>query len=144
MPRRLATLLLALFVVLPLDAATAKKRRKAAPRRKAKVVARAPAIAGTAVGATLSERLTSLMNGSVGRSSEASLQVVEVDSGTVVAERSPNTPLAPASNMKLFTTAAAIDLLKPAFQVTTTVYARGNVQPNGTLEGDVKVVGHGD
>ena len=144
MHRRLAALLLALLVVLPLDAATAKKRKKPAPRRKARAVAKAPSIAGSAVGVTLSERLQSLMNGTVGRSSEASLQVVDVDSGTVVAERSPNTPLAPASNMKLFTTAAAIDLLKPTFQVTTTVYARGAVQPNGTLDGDVKVVGHGD
>jgi len=122
----------------------AKKRRKAAPKRRGRVVARAPSIAGTAVGVTLGERLNSLMNSTVGRSSEASLQVVEVESGTVVAERTPHTPLAPASNMKLFTTAAAIDLLKPTFQVTTTVFARGSVQPNGTLEGDVKIVGRGD
>src|ERR1041385_5201300 len=123
-------------------AAALQKKRKRTTRRKATV--KAPAIAGTAVGSTLGERLLSLMNGSVGRSSEASLQGVEVESGEVVAERTPHTPLAPASNMKLFTTAAAIDLLKPTFEVTTTVYARGAVQPNGTLEGDVKIVGHGD
>ena len=46
--------------------------------------------------------------------------------------------------MKLFTTAAGIDLLKPDFELRTTVYARGNVDPSGTLEGDVKIVGHGD
>lgn len=143
--RRLIALItvIALFAVTPLDAATAKKRRRGT-RRRGRAVAAAPSIAGTAVGATLGERLQSLMNGPTGRSSEASLQVVEVESGTVVAERTPNVPLAPASNMKLFTTAAAIDLLKPTFEVTTTVYARGPVQPNGTLEGDLKVVGHGD
>jgi serine-type D-Ala-D-Ala carboxypeptidase/endopeptidase (penicillin-binding protein 4) len=120
--------------------AAAKKRR---PRRKSRrPVAAAPA--DTATGATLAERLQSLMNGSVARASETSLQVVEVDSGAVVAERTPHQPLAPASNMKLFTTAAAIDLLKPAFEVTTTVYTRGTVQPNGTLDGDVKIVGRGD
>src|SRR4051794_17797781 len=143
--RRLLALLtvIALFAVTPLDAAAAKKRRRVT-RKKGRAVAAAPSIAGTAVGATLGERLQSLMNGPTGRSSEASLQVVEVDSGTVVAERTPHTPLAPASNMKLFTTGAAIDLLKPTFQITTTVYARGQVQPSGTLEGDLKVVGHGD
>ena len=62
----------------------------------------------------------------------------------VVAERNPSTPLAPASNMKLFTTAAAIDLLHPDFQLTTTVFMRGAVDAAGTLTGDVKVVGHGD
>src|SRR3954454_12577357 len=123
-------------------AAALQKKRRRTPRRKATV--KAPAIAGTAVGNTLNERLLSLMNGAVGRSSEASLQVVDVESGEVVAERSPHTPLAPASNMKLFTTASAIDLLKPSFEVTTTVYTRGSVHPDGTLEGDVKVVGHGD
>ena len=46
--------------------------------------------------------------------------------------------------MKLFTTAAAIDLLKPTFEITTTVYVRGNIEPSGTLDGDVKIVGHGD
>jgi D-alanyl-D-alanine carboxypeptidase/D-alanyl-D-alanine-endopeptidase (penicillin-binding protein 4) len=46
--------------------------------------------------------------------------------------------------MKLFTTAAAIDMLHPDFEVSTTVYMRGNVDPSGTLNGDVKVVGHGD
>src|SRR3954466_5058048 len=101
--RRLIALLtvIALFAVTPLEAATAKKRRRA-PRKKGRVVAKAPSIAGTAVGATLGERLQSLMNGPPGRSSEGSLQVVEVDSGTLVAERSPHMPLAPASNMKLF------------------------------------------
>ena len=46
--------------------------------------------------------------------------------------------------MKLFTTAAAIDLLHPDFQLTTTVFMRGTVDAGGTLTGDVKVVGHGD
>ena len=143
--RRLIALLtlIILIAVTPLDAAMAKKRRRSS-RRKGRAVAAAPSIAGTAVGATLGERLQSLMNSTVGRSSDASLQVVEVERGDVVAERTPHAPLAPASNMKLFTTAAAIDLLKPTFEVTTTVYTRGAVQPNGTLEGDVKIVGHGD
>jgi serine-type D-Ala-D-Ala carboxypeptidase/endopeptidase (penicillin-binding protein 4) len=57
----------------------------------------------------------------------------------VVAERNPHMPVAPASNMKLFTTGAALDLLDSDFQVTTTVYARGEVDPSGTLSGDVKV-----
>jgi D-alanyl-D-alanine carboxypeptidase/D-alanyl-D-alanine-endopeptidase (penicillin-binding protein 4) len=53
-------------------------------------------------------------------------------------------PVAPASNMKLFTTAAAIDLLKPTFEVTTQVLVRGEVDPSGTLNGDVKIAGRGD
>ena len=125
------------------ESATKKKpRRKAAPTRRSRRPPAPPPEMAT--GNTLQERLASLVNGSVARSSEASVQIVEVESGEVVAERNPALPLAPASNMKLFTTAAAIDLLKPTFEVTTAVFMRGSIEPNGTLDGDVKIVGRGD
>jgi len=130
-----------LVVALFSPVADAAKRRKGRARSRKAAPAR-PADAAT--GTTLSERISSLMNGSVARSSDVSLQVVDVETGAVIAERNPNMPLAPASNMKLFTTAAAIDLLHPDFQVTTTVFMRGTADPGGTLNGDVKVVGHGD
>lgn len=128
-------LLVLLFVESPAEAA---KRRRGRSRKAA------PAIVDVASGATLQERLSSLINGKVAQSSQASIQVVDVESGDVVAERNPRQPLAPASNMKLFTTAAGIDLLKPDYEVRTTVYVRGSVDPSGTLDGDVKIVGHGD
>jgi D-alanyl-D-alanine carboxypeptidase/D-alanyl-D-alanine-endopeptidase (penicillin-binding protein 4) len=131
---------IALLLILTTPMAGAAKRRARPRVRKA-----APSVpADAATGSTLTERITSLMNGFVARNSDVSLQVVEVDNGAVVAEHSPNLPLAPASNMKLFTTAAAIDLLHPDFQVTTTVFMRGTADASGTLAGDVKIVGHGD
>lgn len=137
---RCVALLLLISIIAVEPSAQTKKRRA---RRRSK--SRAPAVAlDAASGTTLSERLESLLNGSVTRASEASVQIVEVESGEVVAERNPHTPLAPASNMKLFTTAAGIDLLTPTFAVSTTVYARGNVDQTGTLDGDLKIVGHGD
>jgi len=140
--RFIATALLLLFfqVLTATGADTAKRRRGKSRRRKATHAAPAD----VATGSTLPERLTSLMNGSVARNSDTSLQVVDVESGGLVAEKGPRTPLAPASNMKLFTTGAAIDLLHPDFEVTTTVYMRGAVDAAGTLTGDVKVVGRGD
>jgi len=131
----------ALFVVLTL---CISPQSDAAKRRRRKPRAAPAAPLETATGTTLQERLNSLVNGKVAQISDASIQIVEVDSGTVVAERNAHLPLAPASNMKLFTTAAAIDLLRPDFNVTTTVYARGPIDPTGTLDGDVKIVGHGD
>ncbi|HET7710815.1 MAG TPA: D-alanyl-D-alanine carboxypeptidase/D-alanyl-D-alanine-endopeptidase [Thermoanaerobaculia bacterium] len=126
---------------------TAKKAAKKTPRRSPARRARSRPVAppvSVATGVTLQERLNSLVNGSVARSADSSIQIVEVDSGRVVAERNPRQPLAPASNMKLFTTGAAIDLLRPTFSVTTGVYARGNLDPNGVLEGDIRIVGKGD
>lgn len=138
---RSIALLLILLTSFDLGAAeAARKKKRTRSRRRA-----APAVpADPAVGATLEERLASLLNGNVARSSETSVQIVDVETGEVVAQRNPTLPLAPASNMKLFTTAAAIDLLHPNFEVTTTVYTRGKVGANGILDGDVKVTGHGD
>ena len=138
--RKVALVLILLGLFLPGELDAAKKRRVRRPRRRA-----APVVpAEVAVGRTLEERLASLVNGKTASSSDVSIDIVEVDTGRVVAERNAHVPLAPASNMKLFTTAAAVDLLHPDFAITTTVYVRGNVDPTGTLNGDVKIVGHGD
>jgi D-alanyl-D-alanine carboxypeptidase/D-alanyl-D-alanine-endopeptidase (penicillin-binding protein 4) len=52
--------------------------------------------------------------------------------------------LVPASNMKLFTTAAALDRLGPDFQYTTSVYGDGAILEDGSLIGDLVLVGRGD
>ena len=77
-------------------------------------------------------------------SAQSGIQIVDLETGRVVAERNPHATLSPASNMKLFTTAAAIDLLKPSFEITTGVYVRGPIDATGTLQGDVRFVGRGD
>ncbi|HKR66991.1 MAG TPA: D-alanyl-D-alanine carboxypeptidase/D-alanyl-D-alanine-endopeptidase [Thermoanaerobaculia bacterium] len=146
-PRLVAILSILLLTLLDSSSeAQSKKKKKSTPRKKPAATRKAApkAVAPAAVGATFEERLASLVNGATARSSETSLQIVEVDSGRVVAERTPHQVLAPASNMKLFTTAAAIDMLKPSFEVTTGVHVRGTIDPSGTLNGDVKIVGRGD
>lgn len=52
----------------------------------------------------------------------------------------------PASNEKLFTTAAFLDELGPDAHLETRAYARGKLsgQDGGTLDGDLVVVGDGD
>ena len=139
----LAILLVSLFAPL---AEGQSKKKKSSTRRKATTTRKAPPkpTVPTPVGRTFEERLASLVNSSVAVNSESGIQVVELESGRVIAERNPHQLLTPASNMKLFTTAAALDLLGPDFQVTTGVYARGEIDATGTLQGDLKVVGRGD
>jgi len=52
-------------------------------------------------------------------------------------------PMNPASVMKLVTTAAALDLLGPAYNWTTSVYADGPIR-DGRLEGNLYIKGRGD
>lgn len=145
--RILAILVILLLALFDADGAAPKKKKKSTPKKKPAATRKAPAkkvVPAGPVGATFEARLNSLVHGAVARGAESSIQIVELDSGRVVAERNPHMAVAPASNMKLFTTAAAIDLLKPTFQVTTSVFVRGEVDATGTLNGDVKFVGKGD
>ncbi|PYQ50942.1 MAG: D-alanyl-D-alanine carboxypeptidase/D-alanyl-D-alanine-endopeptidase, partial [Acidobacteria bacterium] len=136
--RKVAVALILILAFFPGDSEAARKKRRVRRRP-------APAVpAEVAVGDTLEDRLDSLVNGKTARAADTSIQIVEVDTGEVVAERNAHLSLAPASNMKLFTTGAAVDLLHPDFEITTTLFVRGNVDPSGTLTGDVKIVGHGD
>ncbi|MCQ4574031.1 MAG: D-alanyl-D-alanine carboxypeptidase/D-alanyl-D-alanine-endopeptidase [Candidatus Brocadiales bacterium] len=49
-----------------------------------------------------------------------------------------------ASNMKLLTTAAALEYLGPEYRFVTTVYGRGDVSEGGVLNGDLIIKGGGD
>lgn len=71
------------------------------------------------------------------------VRVLETESGKVVYDRNGFTSMIPASNTKLYTTAAALELLGPDFTYETGLYATGRVR-NGTLEGALVVKGSGD
>ncbi len=50
----------------------------------------------------------------------------------------------PASNMKNFTVAAALEKLTPDFRFITNVYAASMPDANGTIIGDLRIYGRGD
>ncbi len=72
------------------------------------------------------------------------LQVVSLTDGHVVYERNQDRLLAPASNMKLFTTALALTRLGPQYRLTTQICASRPIDADGTLNADVVFVGGGD
>ena len=52
------------------------------------------------------------------------VKVVSLDTGRVLFEENAHKLLRPASNMKLYTVAAALDRLSPDYRFVTSVYAR--------------------
>lgn len=72
------------------------------------------------------------------------LVVHDARTGRVVFSRNADKNLLPASNLKLFTTATALDALGPTFRYTTRLYHLGDVSPDGTLTGDLVIRGSGD
>jgi len=69
--------------------------------------------------------------------------VVSLSDSTVLFEHNGGKLFHPASNLKLLTTATALNLLDSSFQCTTEVFTPGPVL-RGTLQGDLAVRGRGD
>jgi D-alanyl-D-alanine carboxypeptidase/D-alanyl-D-alanine-endopeptidase (penicillin-binding protein 4) len=134
---RVVAIAIVLLLVSPFGAEAATKKRKKAP----KAARPAPPAAR---GVTLEERVGSLANHTLAVNSTASVEVREVRTGALVAERGSTAPIAPASNMKLFTSLAALDLLGDDFEYRTTLSYRGRIDAGGTLRGELKVTGRGD
>lgn len=76
-------------------------------------------------------------------SSDISVHVMDVSTGEEVYGYRADEQQILASNTKLFTTAAALDLLTPDFEYDTPILIRGAVY-GGVLGGDLAVVGSGD
>lgn len=64
-------------------------------------------------------------------------------SGEIVCYNAPNQGMAPASVLKLITTATALEMLGPDFRFQTTLTATGTLR-NDTLFGDLQILGQGD
>jgi D-alanyl-D-alanine carboxypeptidase/D-alanyl-D-alanine-endopeptidase (penicillin-binding protein 4) len=72
------------------------------------------------------------------------IKVSSLDSGRVLFEENANKLLRPASNMKLYTVATALDKLSPEFRFTTSVYAPARPDAAGIVHGDLTIYGRGD
>lgn len=72
------------------------------------------------------------------------VQVRSLATGEELYALNPSRLLVPASNQKLLTVAAAVETLGWDYRFTTRVLATGQVGEDGTLDGDLIVVGSGD
>lgn len=70
--------------------------------------------------------------------------LADVDSSTVLYARDFHSSFMPASNLKLFVTAASLVKLGSDFASTTTLATTGTLHTDGTLQGDLLILGTGD
>lgn len=75
---------------------------------------------------------------------EWGLLVVDAANGEVLYERNAASYFVPASNMKLLTTALALDKLGTNYRFRTTLETDGVLSPSGSLTGNLILVGRGD
>jgi D-alanyl-D-alanine carboxypeptidase/D-alanyl-D-alanine-endopeptidase (penicillin-binding protein 4) len=104
--------------------------------------ARSPKRAAAA--ARFAGRAETLLAASPARKGDWGLLIVDAETGETLFERNADGYFVPASNMKLFTTALALAKLGPDYKFHTTLETRGTLSPEGTLSGDVLLVGRGD
>lgn len=88
----------------------------------------------------LSEQIDSVLAATDGLS-KISARIIDADNGSVIYEKNPALPVIPASTVKLFTTAAALDFLGKDFPLSVRAFFTAEPQ-NGVLDGDVIVKGY--
>ena len=72
------------------------------------------------------------------------MRVVRISDGHVLYAHNSDRLFVPASNMKLFTTALALSKLGADYRLTTQIGADVAIDPEGTLAGDLELLGGGD
>jgi D-alanyl-D-alanine carboxypeptidase/D-alanyl-D-alanine-endopeptidase (penicillin-binding protein 4) len=103
----------------------------------------AAASAGSANASALGQDLDSLLGSAELNGATAGLVVRDADTGDTLYSRLGDSLLTPASNEKLVTSAAALDLLGPDYSFDTIVRYTGALT-NGTVNGDLYLKGFGD
>ncbi|MEO6334055.1 MAG: D-alanyl-D-alanine carboxypeptidase/D-alanyl-D-alanine-endopeptidase [Pyrinomonadaceae bacterium] len=78
------------------------------------------------------------------RRGQVGVKIVSLNTGKVVFEQNAEKYFMPASNMKNFTVATAIEKLTPDFRFVTSVYAPSTPDPAGVVKGNLRIFGRGD
>ncbi|MFP4597280.1 MAG: D-alanyl-D-alanine carboxypeptidase/D-alanyl-D-alanine-endopeptidase [Persicimonas sp.] len=93
--------------------------------------------------AELDSAVRAILAGSDVTRGTVGIHVEDVDTGQVLVSRSADEPMNPASNVKLITSAAALDTFGPQHSFGTRLMAEG-VDDAGTVEGSLYVEGGGE
>ncbi|MGB9197068.1 MAG: D-alanyl-D-alanine carboxypeptidase/D-alanyl-D-alanine-endopeptidase, partial [Terriglobales bacterium] len=92
----------------------------------------------------LQERISALLNSPDLAHGFWGIEVASLATGETLYSQNSDKLFTPASNTKLFTTAAALALIGPEYKFRTTVETTGTLDRHGRLNGDLVLVGHGD
>ncbi len=93
---------------------------------------------------SLEQRITGVLNAPDLARGFWGIEIVSLATGKTLYSQNADKLFTPASNTKLFTTAAALALIGPDYKFRTTVETTGTLDRYGRLNGDLVLVGHGD
>ena len=102
-----------------------------------------PCFAATSL-ETIQTRISQYLKRPGIRSTHWGMEVIDTADNQVLVSLNPDRPFTPASVLKVLTTSAALEKLGPDFRFRTGVYTNGRLLPDGTVAGDLYLVGRGD
>ncbi|HYO91169.1 MAG TPA: D-alanyl-D-alanine carboxypeptidase/D-alanyl-D-alanine-endopeptidase [Pyrinomonadaceae bacterium] len=129
------------------EARPTRERRATQPAVSTTESRPAAALATTGAPRTLEElqlRITELARRPELTQAQFAVKVSSLDTGRTLYEENARKLLLPASVMKIFTVAAALDRLTPDFRFKTSVYAGEKPDATGSIKGDLIIYGRGD
>ncbi|WP_316768777.1 D-alanyl-D-alanine carboxypeptidase/D-alanyl-D-alanine-endopeptidase [Pedobacter frigiditerrae] len=94
--------------------------------------------------AKLEQAYQNLVNDEQAKYAITSLCVLDAQSGKVIFAKNENIGLATASTLKTITSATAFSVLGKDFKYQTTLAYSGKITADGTLQGDLIIIGGGD
>lgn len=122
--------------------AEAQVESREAPRESAK--AKEPlVVSNTPSASALGRNINRLIDESEFAAARWGVFVISLRDGRVLYARDAQRAMAPASNLKLYTTAVALDLLGADYRWRTSVYAEKEPDKDGTIAGDLTLYGRG-
>ena len=92
----------------------------------------------------LRARISEVLRNSEIAPAQLAVKIASLDTGRILYEENAGKLLMPASNMKIYTVAAALDRLSPDYRYNTSIYAGARPDAAGTVRGDMIVYGRGD
>src|SRR6476646_766780 len=108
------------------------------------LVAQAAGAAHKPAPRTLGSRIDALLADSEVARGFWGVAIVDLTRGKTLYARNADKLFTPASNTKLFTTAATMALIGPDYRFRTTVETTGTLDRHGRLTGDMVLIGRGD
>jgi D-alanyl-D-alanine carboxypeptidase/D-alanyl-D-alanine-endopeptidase (penicillin-binding protein 4) len=102
-----------------------------------------PNVAQSAAALRLAQRIDREIDAGEFASARWGIFVVSMRDGRVLYARNADRPMTPASNMKVYTTAVALDALGADYRWRTSVYADAVPDASGTIAGDLVLYGRG-
>lgn len=138
-----ATIVSASFVIGRSRFVTGDKTKPATPQTPVSSEALLELASNPPADATLAQEIDRTIDEGELKNARWGVFVMSLTSGRVLYSRNGDKLFTPASNMKIYATSAALDLLGADYRWRTSVYADAGPDASGTIKGDLTLYGRG-